>query len=587
MKESYDSFDLIRSGFSRDAAFYKIVADVIRAAESLDAGEGIELAFSGNARIQEIEASRQVCKVDITWVERIEEGLPHVQKAIDQARSLIKKEGDVVRIDRAKRFSRESVGYLARHSNAIKDVGDDGRVRPEEIYVTENDEEYAVYENRFLYFVLSLLKVFVGIRYNSIREAAAASRIRLVYDGYAENNGRQGGVRLELLERTVRRAGANNPDNEGILERIGEIMNTVDSMLATPLMIRVADAPKLTPPVVRTNVIKSNTSFSAVFEMYAFVDSYRDSGYEITDEERSLSEIGGITGKALKALSGLQLYAAYQGAFDGWADKEKLYETEKTYLQSASAREHRKFLDDMAALRDKCGSDGEFADVLIEKLREVTAELETVVEDRAGIQRKAGDAVFEKARLEAEAAKLRREAEEIRRDSGDRMRAALISLSQENNEKIEKITRKAEADMAEAVARWTETVNLLKARLRARGLCSDPTADIDPEMEREEFIGLEGEKEAFDRYFKRQWKLCKGKIRRDVKASFRKGRPSGAPQAGDPEDSRETEDPAVSKEAEKPVDSREVQETLQSPGLSQASETENHNGIRGEEGEKK
>ena len=58
--------------------------------------------------------------------------MEHFGRAIEQSRSLIKKDGEVVRIDRAKRPSKDSVAHLARHSNLIKSVTDDGTLAPEE-----------------------------------------------------------------------------------------------------------------------------------------------------------------------------------------------------------------------------------------------------------------------------------------------------------------------------------------------------------------------------------------------------------------------------------------------------------------------
>ena len=80
------------------------------------------------------------CVIDEEWIERIETALPHVERAIAQQRRNIKKEGDVQRIDRARRTDKESVRHLARHSNLLSEITEDGHILPERIYVTENSE---------------------------------------------------------------------------------------------------------------------------------------------------------------------------------------------------------------------------------------------------------------------------------------------------------------------------------------------------------------------------------------------------------------------------------------------------------------
>ena len=76
-----------------------------------------------------------------------------------------------MRIDKAKRTDKESIRHLARHSNLLSEITDDGHILPEKIYVTENSENYMLYENRFLYTLRVYVKAFVDARYSVIVSA--------------------------------------------------------------------------------------------------------------------------------------------------------------------------------------------------------------------------------------------------------------------------------------------------------------------------------------------------------------------------------------------------------------------------------
>ena len=74
---------------------------------------------TAEARSENITVIRSLCTVDEDWVNAIEEGLVHIEKAIKEERQFILSKGEVVPIEKAKNVSTESVKHLAKHSNLI------------------------------------------------------------------------------------------------------------------------------------------------------------------------------------------------------------------------------------------------------------------------------------------------------------------------------------------------------------------------------------------------------------------------------------------------------------------------------------
>ena len=105
--------------------------------------------------------------IDMDWVEAIEEALPYIQKAIDEQRRFIKQIDNVVRIELARKTGPDSVKHLSQHTNFIAKVEGD-MVTPNKILVTEQEESFAIYENRVLMTLIRRALHFVDDKYSKM-----------------------------------------------------------------------------------------------------------------------------------------------------------------------------------------------------------------------------------------------------------------------------------------------------------------------------------------------------------------------------------------------------------------------------------
>lgn len=173
--------------------------------------------------------------IDMDWVIAIEETLPYIQKAIDE------------------------------------------------------QESFAIYENRVLLTLIHKALMFVDDKYSKMKDVPNDSYNNITMNRHLELN-------QQKLEFSVNYVNENHEslaedlDVEDIeslsdFDRIRRIRQGLNECLATPLMKEVAKEPQVKPPLTQTNLLKENPNFKKAVELWNFLDTYKKQGFEIVGEE--------------------------------------------------------------------------------------------------------------------------------------------------------------------------------------------------------------------------------------------------------------------------------------------------------------
>ncbi len=489
-----------------------------------EAGEQNGTRFSGASGAggkAAVSGTRINVVIDETWVDAIESALPSVGKAIEQSRSLIRDSGEVVRIDRARKTGKDSVSHLARHSNLIRHVSGTGQLIPDEIYVNENEEDFAVYENRFLYLLLTQLSSFISVRYESITRAAAECGVSLELRHVAD--GADSAVKYGV---TVTEAAFNGAAADiktlAVIKRIRALLAAVKAYESAPVMRLAAQAPRLVPPVVRTNIIKNNVHFSAAFELYSYITSYEGDGFSCSREIRSERPVSALGMRMFSDTISLLLFAAYKETFSGWEECEREYERAKLDERRETLLKRR---NELAALRSRYEkselSDAEYASVLEEAAAEIYSAFEATESELSSLretmrleEEKNASLTEENRRISAQ---LESQAEEFAETANENS----AKLAKEYERRFEEAVSAKERELHELRQRYESERDLLSARITALYADKGDAADA---ADRESFLRLEREKAAFDAYFKAQWAKAKKRIKREEYAKRKNGR---------------------------------------------------------------
>ena len=260
-----------------------------------------------------LTVSRSICAVDEDWIDAIEKGIPCIEKAIAQERQFIHADGEVLPIERVKHVSRESVQHLARHSNLITKKYEGDAMIPDGLYSVQKQSDYAVYENRFLYLLLCYLRDFITVRYEKLAELSNRSDGALTVEKSVTLGDRHLTYSLRLCDgrKDDPFLRESNP-SKNALDRIELALRAVISLLATPLMEEAGKAPKLTPPITKTNVLRMDHHFRGAMELYEYLCAYDKPGYSVTPLTESIAPFSDVLADELAETVGLTAFLAYE-----------------------------------------------------------------------------------------------------------------------------------------------------------------------------------------------------------------------------------------------------------------------------------
>ena len=173
--------------------------------------------------------------IDMDWVIAIEETLPYIQKAIDE------------------------------------------------------QESFAIYENRVLMTLIHKALMFVDDKYSKMKDVPNDSYNNITVNRHLELNQQKLDFSVNYVNENHENM-AENLDVEDIeslsdFDRIRRIRQGLNECLATPLMKEIAKEPQVRPPLTQTNLLKKNPNFKKAVELWNFLDTYKKQGFEIVGEE--------------------------------------------------------------------------------------------------------------------------------------------------------------------------------------------------------------------------------------------------------------------------------------------------------------
>ncbi len=455
---------------------------------------------------EEICAKATFAETDAEWIKVVSDGLNAIGRAMDEERRFIRSEGEVLPIEKVKRVSKESVQHLARRSDCINREKSGEQIVPDKLFTVERLNDYATYENRFLYTLLCKLKEYTAeklaklLRANSyegtltVRKKVNLGTRRLTVDLKLKDE--RDGFKLTMREN---------------ITAIEQLRQSIDYYLRTPLMLEVAKSDKI-KSLTLTNVLKMNKNFREAVTLYEYILSDREEKLNTSVQNWESADSFEL---ALPAV--LYAFALYGGGPDIGMELRNNYLSEEEKL----------FKEKRLALENAHG--GKNIEEYILLLEEKNAELLGEVKELAAARRRLAEQdrtidglkkLVEEERLnsgqavEEYRAQLEKSGEQYAVQSAQNLRRL-----QEDAERIENLQTKTEKLIAEN-SDLAARNKALEARLVA--LMADKGQIAEGEFASEEGLDrLESYYEALGRLLNREWRGVKKALKEQSRAEIK------------------------------------------------------------------
>ena len=157
----------------------------------------------------------------------------------------------------------------------MREEGADGEdLTPDKLYTVEKLTDYAIYENRFVKTLVDRLYIFISNRYNVIKENVESfnkNHLNIKSD-FGINNTEVSlnvdvVVKKSILDKDAQR-------NAELLKRVDYLNKMALSFKNSPLYREIHNAPKVNPPIMKTNIIMKNVDFNGCYMLWLFLDKY-------------------------------------------------------------------------------------------------------------------------------------------------------------------------------------------------------------------------------------------------------------------------------------------------------------------------
>ncbi len=215
------------------------------------------------------------------WIIKIENTLKYIENAIVENRQFIREDGEVLPIEKVRKVNKASIANLAKHSEYISKVPkEDDSIIPDKLYTIEKETDFSVYENKFLFLLLTTLRGFLSVIQEGISDAIESGYTTLSVKKKNKLNDLEDNINI-LLEGKNRGENSIPSELKDTIDRIENISSRIDSFLNMNLMKEMSKYPLISSNITKTNVLRMNENFKACVDLYEFITRYDELGYDV------------------------------------------------------------------------------------------------------------------------------------------------------------------------------------------------------------------------------------------------------------------------------------------------------------------
>ena len=231
---------------------------------------------------------------DPHWLDMIEDTIPQLGEIIKNPRKVTKTVTEIVPVELAKKTNAESVRHLASHTQYVKSVDEEGNITPNKVLNIATDDDYAIYENKFIATLVRRLLLFVEKRYDFMtRYAPLKDTDVLMLKSTAVVDGSI--VEIETKVKITKKPDEVNPgETNEFLKRIEEVRRYLMYYYNSDFMKMFKAEKSVRSPIILTNIIRKNPLYNKCYKLYRYIENYSGLGidYRVKESYTDFSKEG-------------------------------------------------------------------------------------------------------------------------------------------------------------------------------------------------------------------------------------------------------------------------------------------------------
>ena len=208
------------------------------------------------------------------WVEVFEEYMPILDNMIRNPRRFIQSDESLVPLEKAKKFTEESVKHLAQHTQLIQDIDKDGMPQPLKVLNVFKEETYDIYENRFIHSLVNNLNYFLNYQLDKAKHLGNSINSSSEDYTYNSRNVIDNITYTSKLEVKIE----NHADSETVvdmkpvIDKIENMYAIVVGFNATAVMKELERAEPVRSPIRKTNAILKDPDLNKCLELWEILE---------------------------------------------------------------------------------------------------------------------------------------------------------------------------------------------------------------------------------------------------------------------------------------------------------------------------
>lgn len=238
---------------------------------------------------------------DTDWIDIMEDTIPYIDNIFRAPNRFIINEEEVVKIERARKITVESIKNLAKNTSFIQEVDQKtGDVKPSKILNIDKEESYDTYENRLIYTLIQNMKFFLSMKKKSLEQVQNAgnkNNKKIEYTGSSKISNEKIDINMSLnTQMCAEKKSKDKEEPDELLLRISNLETRI-SDLTNSEVYKVIDKKHIAlvrEPIKKTNVVLKNVNFQYAMKLWTYLRDNIEDRTKSSKEKKNYEDKGNL-----------------------------------------------------------------------------------------------------------------------------------------------------------------------------------------------------------------------------------------------------------------------------------------------------